>query len=294
MDFDEGVLRDVRSWGRDLDGFTNQHADNGLSYAQCVVNGVHDASGAFVEGVRPGDSRTMVLLAIDTACCALWIDDCFDVRVDGSSRSVDLPALVASATERPTTREGRGFHLLCARFRQEADSAAYELWVNSALDTFRAFHESSFVSSRAEPYSYAEHLQNGEQSIAVIHSMATISLICGFDMAARLRDPRVSRMLRNLSLMLRLENDLMSAEVERANKVRANAVLLLEELLQRAQAVAFVTIQALGYRRLLERDFEELGARDPLVKSARALSAATIHFYAASRARYTPVVAPSR
>jgi hypothetical protein len=293
MDLNERVMNEMRAWGGELEGFTEQHAISGLSYAQCVANGVLDASGTHVGGVGSGDDRSLFLLAIDTACCALWIDDCFDIPADNSRRDVDLDALLRSSTEPATTLEGRGFYLLRTRFEKESDGASYRLWLNTALDTFRAFHENALWSCGAGPGSYAEYIQNGEHSIVAIHSMASISLINGFDLPARMGDLRVVRLLKNLSLTLRLENDLMSLDVERATGVRANAVLHLEQFMLRSQAVTFVKAQKEGYERLLARDFEALGAKDPLVQSARAMRASTAYFYEASRSRYAETLCAS-
>jgi hypothetical protein len=287
MNLNERVLSKMRAWGGELEGFTEQHAISGLSFAQCIASGVLDPSGIYVEGVGSGDDRSLFLLAIDTACCALWIDDRFDVPLNNSRRDVDLEALLRSSTAPATTVEGRGFYLLRTGFEKESDSASYRLWLDTALDTFRAFHENALWSCSAGPESYAEYLQNGEHSIVAIHSMASISLVNGFDLPARMGDLRVVRLLKNLSLTLRLENDLMSLEVERATGVRANAVLLLEQFMPHLQAVAFVKDQKEGYQRLLARDFKALGANDPLVRSARAIWASTASFYAASRSRYS-------
>jgi len=143
------------------------------------------------------------------------------------------------------------------------------LWLETAVEMFRSWHEDESLSRGERQWSYAEYLHNGERSIAVLHFMATVSLVFGLDLHERMHDEAFRRMLRHLSLAGRLVNDLAGVEADRAAGERANAVLLLEGVLSPEQARAFVAAERDGYKRLLARDLEGLGAEDVFAALAR-------------------------
>jgi hypothetical protein len=286
MELNKTVLEDVIAWGRDLRGFTEKHAIDGLTLVQGFAEGVLDERGCRVEGVGARGDRSLFLLAVDMACL-IWLDDCFDARPSGADKLVDWEALARSADARPTTPEAYGFFKLRSCFAEEArDPAAYELWLRTAVDVFLASHEDELLSRGERSWSYTEFLHNGENSIAVSHVVATISLVYGFDMPERMKDARFLRVLRDLSLAMRLQNDLASVEKERVEGNRSNAVLFIEKFMPREQAWSFVAEQREGYERLLFQELAAFGEGDPFHRVAEIMLASTERFYVVPRDRY--------
>jgi hypothetical protein len=286
MNATEGLLRELMEWGGTLPGFTETYARDGLRSAQLFAGDTPSAKGLRLPSEVLGSDRSLLLLAMDSAWIS-WLDARFDARTDPPARSgdsgdsgdsgnngklTDLAALIRAATEAPSTPEGESFFRLRSRMAEESrdgETAAYTLWLATAVDMFQSWHEDESLSRGERQWTYTEYVHNGERSIAVLHFMATVSLVFRLDMHRRMTDERFCRMLRNLSLAGRLVNDLAGVEKDRAAGERANAVLLLEEFLSPERARDFVAAQREGYKRLLFRDLESLGTEDVFAGLAR-------------------------
>lgn len=280
MDLDEGALKRVAEWGKGLEGFTDEHARHGLSFAQLVLEEAR-------AGVGPYTDEQLFLLAIDVACCGLWLDDRFDKRVH-ETMPVNRDWVMGEDMTTRSTVEAQGFLLLRSRFETAAKAAKdYQLWFETARDTFRAYQANGLASRGALSWCYSEYLTVGEHSVVVLHLMAGVSLTHGLRMAERLSDPHVRQFVRHLCRAMRLQNDLASCERERIDGVRSNAVLMLERFASPQDAMAFVSAELEGYRRLMAIDVESLGAQDPLVCVGSALWSAAQHFYVVNTARYS-------
>lgn len=290
MKLNQAILRELNAWSQGIWRFTEKHAADGLLFGQSIIDGLSQGGVARAAGKRTSNKRTsserpVFLLALDTAFC-LWIDDCYDASPE-SGALVDIDALTRVKDRRPTIPEAKGFLRFRKRFREEAESnAAYRLWLDSAIDMLRAYHENMHVPRSGRPWTYAEYMQNGESSIAVMHIVATLSLIYCLDMPARMRDPRFLRIMRNLCRTMRLQNDLASVERERADGVQSNAVLIMERTMTPELAWSFVLEEKDGYERLLRRDLKALPADDPFTAIAGTMIALTEKFYAINRERY--------
>jgi hypothetical protein len=75
MKADPGILAQLVAWGRDVPGFTVEHARDGLVLSHAFIDGVPDRHGHFVPGVGVHDGRSVYLLAMDLAWL-FWLDDC--------------------------------------------------------------------------------------------------------------------------------------------------------------------------------------------------------------------------
>lgn len=292
MKADPTILSQLLAWGRDVPGFTAEHARDGLTLSHAFVDGVTDARGRFVPGLGANDGRSVFLLAMDLAWI-FWLDDCFDLRTERSR--TDLDALARAAEHAPSTPETLGFARLRERFiTQTNDPAAYRLWFETAVDIFRAYQENDARTRGPDGWSYAEYLQNGEDGITVPHVAATYSLLWGLNMPARVSDPTFRRVVSNLSRLMRLQNDYFSVEKERREVNRSNAALIMEDHgLTPAEALAFVRAEMDGLERLVLRDLSANEA-DPFATFARVLIAGTELFYLTPRDRYrvAPAAAP--
>jgi Terpene synthase family 2, C-terminal metal binding len=285
MKLNQSVLTELNAWCQEIPRFTAKHAADGLLFGQNIIAELSQRGVAPAGGEGPYSDRAVFLLALDTAFC-LWIDDCYDASPE-SGALIDIDALTRVADEPPATPEAEGFLRFRRRFREETDEdAAYRLWLDSALDMLRAYHENMHVPRSGRQWTYAEYMQNGESSIAVMHIVTTLSLISRFDMPARMRDARFLRIMRNLCRTMRLQNDLASVERERDDGVQSNAVIVMERALPAEAAWSFVLAEREGYERLLRRDLEGLPAGDPFTAVALTMIAITEKFYVINRDRY--------
>jgi terpene synthase-like protein len=281
------VVNEIVTWGQGLDGFERSYAVDGVTMAQGYVEGVLGDGGQAVPGIGPerGCERPMFVMALDLAWL-LWLDDRFE-RHARSAELTDWRALHGATTGLPTTVEGEAFYRVRTRMAQEAPRVAdYQLWLDSALSVFDAYRENQLLTRGERTWGYAEHLANGETSIALAHFLATVSLAYDYRFVDRVADSQYMRTVRSLAIATRLQNDLVSVDKERRDGERANAVLVLEELLGFEKACAFVRAERQSHERLLARDLAALPPHDPLVPLARIILAATEHYYRVAHSRY--------
>lgn len=271
------LLRDVVAWGAGLAGFSVDHAMDGVILAEGYLSGFHDADGRRVPGIGPASYEVSLVLAMDIAWL-LWLDDRFDLSPGGEASSF-------SRSYRAS--EDRGFVDLRSRVARAAkDERALRAWVDASEVVVEAYREDHLFSRGERSFTYVEYIENGEKSIGVRQCVATIAALLGYDMPSRLGDQRFQGMLRNLSLAMRLQNDLMSAEAERALGDKANAVFILEASLLGEDAKAFIDVEQAGYTILLHRDLSALGEGDPFSRIARVMMGMTERFYRIETTRY--------
>lgn len=277
------TLNELLEWGRALEGFTRSHATDAVALVDGYIHGV-EVEGRRVNGIGAPREDAALLLSIDIAWL-LWLDDCFDqkpgppIRWEELARSVDRPCDLV---------EAEGFARVRARM-EEATTGEAEIrsWLESTIDVFRAYHQNELFGRGEKPFTYGEYLQNGETSIAAMQFLATISLVYGLAIGERMKDTRFRRMIRNLCLTMRLQNDLASADKERAQQYRANAVLVLEEHMPGSRATAFVLAERRGYERIMREDMDAiLAPNDPVAGVIEVLLASTELYYAIPRERY--------
>jgi hypothetical protein len=287
MDLDQSILDEIAAWGRELQGFKLAHAVDALIFVQGCVDGVCLGDISIPGFVRGTDKKTS-LLAVDLAW-TFWLDDFFDrAAADARPRPDIKSILTAIEGGAATTPESQGFAALRRHIlpRANPDRRSLHLWTETAARTVEAWRQEEMLSRREREMSYSEYLENGVHSTAVPHIMATASLLHGFDMATRLHDAVVGRLVRNLSVAARLHNDLISVEKERMEGCGANAVLLLERFMPLDASYRFVKDDLDGYERMLARDAEDLGGDDALVRFATILPAAHRAYTSSSRDRY--------
>jgi hypothetical protein len=287
MDLNRTILDELLGWGRALDGFAPEHAENALSVVQGYMDGVGGETGGWIDGIGIKDPDKLRLFAMDLTW-TFWLDEFFDGR--GDKAYADLDSIVRAILDGPaTTPEARGFYELRSQFGEYAQAKAdYRLWQDTAVAAVTSWTLEERLTKGLVTTSYAEYLENGVNSTAVPHIVATASLLYGFKMAARLGEEPVRRLVRDLSISCRLHNDLFSAQKERDEGCMANAVLLLDRLLPGVQAHVFVADELKGYERMLGADIEALGGADPFSRLARIMPESHRVLYTASRGRYSP------
>lgn len=286
MKLNQNILAQLNDFGDDLEGFTESYAVDGLVMAQGFAAGTRNSEGQFIAGFCVEDEHSVWLMALDLTWL-LWLDDRIDLST-AAGPCIDWGSLLQPGASSLMSAEGRSFSRIRAHMAKAAPTAgAFAAWQDSAAALLRAYHANWLLSAGQLSWGYAEYLENGEVSIALPHFLATVSLACNYRMELR-GDSLFRRIVRNLSLASRLQNDLASAEKERSVGDRANAVLLIERYMAPPQARGFVLAEQLSYEKMLLADLEALAPSDPLIQFSKIILAMMDVFYKAPRKRYTP------
>lgn len=285
---DEAIFAEVNAWGRHLHGFKAEHTRNALIVAQGYIEGATGSDGQRVEGIGDGDRRKLCLFATDLAW-TFWQDETFDSRAPDERSLLDVEAVVRAIRGEPAlTEEAQGFVWLRRAFadyaRHEAD---YLLWQETAAAAVLSWSIEERLSKGLSGMSYSEYVENGFNSTAVPHLVATASLLHGFGLARRNAEETVRRLVRNLSISCRLHNDLFSVDKERREGCLANAVLLLEKMAPGAPWQAFVADDLKGYDRMIDSDAASLGPIDPFARLAKIMPAAHHVLYTTPHGQYS-------
>jgi len=286
------TLDELKAWCSEVKVLSERHVNDGLSFARVIVAKLSDEHAIACTPHAAERERNTLLLALDTAYC-LWLDDYFEEKPHKASSLLEWAALPFPIAP-PDDLPARALAHLCDRFRQEAASEqSYTTWADTLRNMLRALHKDALISAEPHLYSYTEYLENGERSSTIPHVFATISLIFGIDTRSRMADDRSSAMLRHLSLTIRLMNDLMSLDRERADGEHSNAVILMETFMPTLNAIEFVAAQRRAHELLLEQYLDDLGEGDPFVHIARTLTFAAEQFHSDPRERYSERIPPT-
>jgi hypothetical protein len=293
MDFampfaERDLLAEIMAWGSKLPGFAQSHARQGIRVARCIVEGIEDRDGNAHPGIGAPSPHTLHDLALDIAW-NFWLDDCFDSHPEQSSNRMlclddfessdtdDAPLEVWSAAE---VRAGM-------RSVVDASEAGLALWMDSVVEMTKAFQRNKRASREGEEWTFAEYLDNGERSSTVPHVLATIALLYGLDMPQRMTDPAFTRLIRHLSLEIRLENDLMSAEKELEEGDSANVTQIMNRFMPLSIVTDFIEEQRQSYERMVLDDLDALMPDDVFGRAMRLLLEAAHWFYTVEQDRYS-------
>ncbi|WP_157595638.1 terpene synthase family protein [Plesiocystis pacifica] len=289
VDIDDVVDR-LMLWAGCFPHFSEDHARFGARLAQIIVEGIETIAGEMIGGLGSPAQQLIEDLALDIAWI-FWIDDCFDLYPELSSDGL----LELGDFHLQGSCDGRALEvwsagLVAQSFRvDERPEGAWQLWLQSAVQMIQAFQRNK-LSSRAEGrrWTYEDYLANGEISSAVPHFVATVSLLYNLDLHERMDEPEVRGMIRDLSLAMRLENDIVSAGNELEDGDNANSVLVMRHDLGLRGAVDFVERERASHERALCSALDSLGP-DPLAQICRLVLEGAHWFHATERERYTPL-----
>jgi len=246
-------------------------------------------ANGYLPGLEASSARD--LLAWDLTLL-FWLDDRSDLQTDGLPTSVQWVPLLWMLDHdlHATTPESAAF----VRLRERLDAhtrarASLKLWSSTAAQTFRSWAREAQHSAGLRPLTYLQYLENGISSSAVPHILATLALLLPLklNLTQRLQDHRAHPIVRNLALASRLENDLFSIDKERLEGCQANAVLLLEQEMEPAQACAVVQTHLAVCRKELKNQLAELPAGDPIAGLVHGMIDAHRDWYLGASQRYS-------
>jgi hypothetical protein len=210
----------------------------------------------------------------------VWVDDRSDQRLH--AHTADWASLVQVLERRrecpPTPELELDFLLrveqgLAPLARGTADLEQWRLSAARVLEGLRREEEASRARSQV---TYAEYLEAGRHSIAVLNMVLGAALLLGLEFARREDSSALSEVERYFSTVARLENDLFSEQRDRGEGCTANALLVLEPWMGHS-ARGFIQSELQGFLRLLEQALARLGPEDAwrqLIRRAMAAHAA--------------------
>ncbi|SFJ93450.1 hypothetical protein [Bradyrhizobium sp. Gha] len=280
----ERALQHVLEWGRSLTGFADEHAAEavrgGRYILQSIDQGLRDVSAR--TGRHPQDEMLIVAFYRELALL-FWLDDCNDLGLIAPEQLVAVEQSVAQGE--PCALPGfEG----CAVQRASLAALAYDRRDYARLleDTqcycaaLRAGH------AQAERRSYAEYLHNGTVSIAYANVLCCLSLLWGLDMATLRARPAFRHVLRLISAIGRLQNDLHGCDKDSSADEADNAVVLLLHRYPGMPVVKFLEDELAGYTRMLHRVMAEERFPAPWQSLIEAMAAICAEYYQTSPSRY--------
>lgn len=256
---DPELLGRLMTWAAEFEDFAVHHAADGLYIAQ-------ECRPADV----PDDREAVFLVAVVIAFW-FWFDDRSDEFLRERQTPVAWEALFAFADDPLRGRGGdtpeeRYFRRMSAALAARAGHPAeHRWWALQSVRVIRAMHAEELVSRRGQAPSFVECLENGGYSTTLMSITSAAYLAYGMNRPARHGDGALAGVERFMLLSQRLLNDLYSAEKERKEGHAgrpSNLVLMMERLLPRAEARAFVEEQRRGYEAMMDADIALLGPED--------------------------------
>ncbi|MCC8982637.1 terpene synthase family protein [Bradyrhizobium acaciae] len=281
------ALQQVLDWGRSLTGFADEHAmeavRGGQYILQCIHPSLRDTSAR--TGRDPQD-ETLIVAFYRELALLFWLDDCNDL---------DLIAPEQLAAVEKALGQGEpcalpGFEG-CAVLRASLAALAYDRRDYAQLldDTRRycaALRAGQARAAEAQRWSYAEYLHNGIDSIAYVNVFCCLSLLWGLDMVTLRARPAFREVLRLISAIGRLQNDLHGRNKDRSAGEAGNAAILLLQRYPAMPVIEFLNDELTGHTRMLHRVMAEERFPAPWGTLIEAMAAIRAQYYQTSTSRY--------
>jgi len=226
------------------------------------------------------------LLLLQDIAVFVWLDDCFAAAA-AHRRPVPWSSLVPGAPG--TSREAKVFDRLhAAVLDRGASPEAIELWLRTGI-AFLELRERDWAQrQRGEQrqWTFLDYLDEAEVDSTIQHMLATLSLLHGLDMHARMEELVFRSYLRNIGVLARLLNDLSSVERERSEVSPRNVMLFLEGQVDGTGARSIIEARVRAHREHLARDRKSLGERDVLAHAGGLMLEAVERVYGLPGGRY--------
>ncbi|BBD36430.1 hypothetical protein Amn_13100 [Aminobacter sp. Y103A] len=283
----ERALQQVLEWGRSLTGFADEHAVEAVRGGQYILQRIHPSlRDTCARTGRDPQAETLIVAFYRELALLFWLDDCNDL---GLIAPEELAA-VEQALGQGVPCALPGFEG-CAALRASLAALAYDRRDYARLldDTrcycaaLRAGHAQAVG---AERWSYAEYLHNGIDSIAYTNVFCCLSLLWGLDMATLRARPAFRQVLRLISAIGRLQNDLHGRDKDRSAGEDDNAAILLRQRYPAMPVVEFLNDELAGHTRMLHRVMAEERFPAPWGALIEAMAAIRAQYYQTSTSRY--------
>ena len=263
---DPALLARVLDWASDIEAFEKHHAVDGVFHA-----------GGFCIPPFDSDPETLFLLALDVAFW-FWIDDRSDKCLLNESSPFDWDDFIGfvegitsgARSVEDLSPEKRFVLRLSELLKGSTTSAAgHDFWLMTVCRVSRGMRFEETAHRNGHVPSYLECIEYCMRSTAIPNILATASLVCEIDRAARQAEMTVWDIERCFCIHQRLLNDLKTYRAERheghEGKI-TNLVLLMERIVGIDKAVRFVTNDLARIENTLMELAERLGREDPFVQ----------------------------
>ncbi|ANM13801.1 MULTISPECIES: terpene synthase family protein [Rhizobium] len=283
----ESALQQVLEWGRSLTGFADEHAveavRGGQYILQCIQPSLHDISAR--TGRDPQDEKLIVAFYCELALL-FWLDDCNDLGLIAPEQL----AAVEQALGQGVPCAVPGFEG-CAVLRASLAALAYDRrdyteLLNDTRCYCAALRAGHAQAAGAERWSYAEYLHNSIDSIAYANVFCCLSLLWGLDMATLRARPAFRQVLRLISTIGRLQNDLHGCAKDRAAGEADNAAILLLQRYPAMPVEDFLNDELVGHARMLHRVMVKERFPAPWGPLIEAMAVIRAKYYQTSISRY--------
>ncbi|PPQ19457.1 hypothetical protein CV770_10705 [Bradyrhizobium sp. AC87j1] len=283
----ERARQQVLEWGRSLTGFADEHAVEAVRGGQYILQRIHPSlRDTSARTGRDPQDETLIVAFYRELALLFWLDDCNDLGLIAPEQV----AAVEQALGQGEPCALPGFEG-CAVLRASLAALAYDRRDYAQLleDTrcycaaLRAGHAQA---AGGERWSYAEYLHNGIDSIAYANVFCCLSLLWGLNMATLRARPAFRQVLRLISAIGRLQNDLHGRDKDGWAGEADNAAILLLQRYPAMPVVEFLNDELAGYTRMLHRVMAEERFPDPWGPLIEAMAAIRAQYYQTSASRY--------
>ncbi|WP_027164043.1 hypothetical protein [Mesorhizobium sp. WSM1293] len=284
----ERALPQVLEWGRSLIGFADEHALEAVRGGQYILQRIHPSlRDTSARTGRDPQDETLIVAFYRELALLFWLDDCNDLGLIAPEQL----AAVEQALGQGVPCALPGFEG-CAVLRASLAALAYDRRdYTQLLDDTRcycaALRGGDAQAAAAERWSYAEYLQNGIDSIAYSNVLCCLSLLWGLDMATMRSRPAFRQVLRLISAIGRLQNDLHGRDKDRSAGDADNAAILLLQRYPAMPVLEFLNDELAGHTRMLHRVMAEARLPVPWEPLIEAMAAIRAQYYQTSPNRYS-------
>ncbi|MEI9413443.1 terpene synthase family protein [Mesorhizobium sp. Cs1321R2N1] len=283
----ERALQQVLEWGHSLIGFADEHAVEAVRGGQYILQHIQPSlRDTSTRSGRDPQDETLIVAFYRELALLFWLDDCNDRGLIASEQL----AAVEQALGQGLPCALPGFEG-CAVLRASLAALAYDRRDYAQLldhtrrycAALRAGHAQAPGAGR---WSYAEYLHNGIDSIAYANVFCCLSLLWGLDMAILRARPAFRQVLRLISAIGRLQNDLHGRDKDRSVGEAHNAAILLLQCYPAMPVVEFLNDELAGHTRMLHRVLAEERFPAPWGPLIEAMAAIRAQYYQTSTSRY--------
>ncbi|NNG72010.1 hypothetical protein HLI18_19210 [Rhizobium laguerreae] len=291
----ERALQQVLEWGRSLTGFADEHAVEAVRGGQYILQRVHSSLREISASTgRDPEDETLIVAFYRELALLFWLDDCNDLGLIAPKQL----AAVEQALGQGVPCALPGFEG-CAVLRASQAALAYDHRdYAQLLDDTRcycaALRTGHAEAAGVERWSYAEYLHNGIDSIAYANIFSCLSLLWGLDMVTLRARPAFRQVLRLISAIGRLQNDLHGRDKDRSAGEPDNAAILLLQQYPTMPVVEFLNDEVAGHTRMLHRVMGEERFPAPWEPLIEAMAAIGAQYYQTSTSRYRSDAAAGR
>ncbi|ARO32763.1 terpenoid/isoprenoid biosynthesis protein (plasmid) [Rhizobium sp. NXC14] len=283
----ERALQKVLEWGRSLTGFADEHAVEAVRGGQYILQRIHPSlRETSARTGRDAQDETLIVAFYRELALLFWLDDCNDLGLIAPEQLAAVEQALGQGV--PCALPGfEGCGVLRASLAALAyDRSDYAQLLDDTRCYCAALRTGHAQASEAQRWSYAEYLHNGIDSIAYANVFCCLSLLWGLDMATLRARPAFRQVLRLISTIGRLQNDLHGRDKDISAGDGDNAAILLRQRYPAMPVEEFLNDELAGHARMLHRVMAEERFPAPWGSLIEAMSAMPAQYYQTSTSRY--------